>query len=131
MGVSLLTKMSDKVLLDFITEARKRGFSDKIIKEALLNKGWSIEKVDSAFDSLMPKFKSKNQVCIFLSDDLLQTLEKRGKKNMLTISEQIEDILRCSTINQKKKSSSAIPNEKLDDTLIGLFSRKNTGRRKR
>ncbi len=121
--------MVDKVLTDFITEARKRGFSDKIIKEALLNKGWSIEKVDCAFDSLMPKFKSKNQVCIFLSDDLLQTLEKRGKKNMLTISEQIEDILRRSTLNQKKKSSSLVPNEKLDDTLIGLFSRRRSGRK--
>src|SRR3972149_8343287 len=68
--------MPDKSLTNFITEARKRGFSDKIIKEALLDKGWPIAKVDSAFESLMPKFKSKNQVCIFLSDDLLSTLEK-------------------------------------------------------
>lgn len=120
--------MPDTKLVNFITEARKRGFSDKIIKEAILNKGWSIEKVDSAFESLMPKFKSKNQVCIFLSDDLLETLERRGKKNMLTISEQIEDILRRSTISQKKKSS--IPKDNLDDKLIGLFSRKRTGRKK-
>ena len=75
--------MPDKSLTNFITEARKRGFSDKIIKEALLDKGWPIAKVDSAFESLMPKFKSKNQVCIFLSDDLLSTLEKRGKKPAL------------------------------------------------
>ena len=120
--------MSDK-LTDFITEARKRGFSDKIIKEAILNKGWSVEKVESAFESLMPKFKSKNQVCIFLSDDLLETLEKRGKKNMLTVSEQIEDILRRSTLSLKKRSSNAIPNEKLDDSLIGLFSRRRSGRK--
>ncbi len=117
----------DKVLTNFITEARKRGFSDKIIKEALLDKGWAIGKVDSAFESLMPKFKSKNQVCIFLSDDLLATLEKRGKKNLLTISEQIEDILRRSTISQKKKKS--IYDEKLDDNLIGLFSRRRSGRK--
>lgn len=124
--------MPDKVLVNFIVEARKRGFSDKIIKEALLNKGWQIGKVDAAFDSLMPKFKSKNQVCIFLSDDLLTTLEKRGKKNMLTISEQIEDILRRSTLSLKKKSSNAVPsNEKLDDKLIGLFSRKNVGRKRK
>lgn len=122
--------MTDKILVDFITEARKRGFSDKIIKEALLDKGWHIGKIDSAFESLNPKFKSKNQVCIFLSDELLATLEKRGKKNLLTISEQIEDILRRSTLSQKKKSSTAIPNEKLDDALIGLFSRKRTGRKK-
>ena len=123
--------MPDKTLTDFITEARKRGFSDKIIKEALLNKGWAIGKVDKAFESLMPKFKSKNQVCIFLSDDLLSILEKRGKKNMLTISEQIEDILRRSTLSQKKRASTAIPNEKLDDALIGLFSRKRTGRKRK
>ena len=123
--------MSNKALTDFITDARKRGFSDRIIKEAFLNKGWSVERVDSAFESLNPKFKSKNQVCIFLSDDLLATLEKRGKKNMLTISEQIEDILRRSTISLKKRNSNAIPNEKLDDSLISLFSRKNTGRKKK
>ena len=121
--------MVDTRITDFITNARKRGYSDKIIKEAFLNKGWSVEKVDSAFESLNPKFKSKNQVCIFLSDDLLATLEKRGKKNLLTISEQIEDILRRSTISLKKKSSNAIPNEKLDDSLISLFSRKRTGRK--
>ena len=120
--------MPDIKLTDFIAEARKRGFDDNRIKEALLNHGWSLERIDSAFESLMPKFTSKNQVCIFLSDDLLSTLEKRGKKNMLTVSEQIEDILRRSTINQKKSSSSV--SEKLDDNLIGLFSRKNTGRRK-
>ena len=118
-------------LTDFITEARKRGFSDKIIKEALLDKGWSFEKVNSGFESLTPKFKSKNQVCLFLSDELLENIERRSKKNMLTMSEQIEDILRRSTLNQKKRSSTALPNEKLDDKLIGLFSRRNTGKRKR
>ena len=114
-------------LLDFITEARKRGFSDKIIKEALLDKGWQIEKIDKAFESLNPKFKSKNQVCIFLSDDLLKIIERRAKKNMQTISEQIEEILRKSCVTYKGNVSSQ---EKLDYTLVGLFSRKRTGKRK-
>jgi len=112
-------------LIDFITEARKRGFSDNIIKEALLDKGWPIIKIDKAFESLNPKFKSKNQVCLFLSDDLLNILEKRAKKNMQTISEQIEEIIRKSCVTYKGGTS---PSEKLDDSLVGLFSRKRTGR---
>lgn len=115
-------------LTDFITEARKRGFPDLRIKEALLDKGWKIEKIDSAFESLMPKFKSKNQISIFLSDDLLATLNKRAKKNMQTISEQIEDIIRKSCVTYKGGTSTS--NEKLDDRLVGIFSRKRTGRRK-
>ncbi len=114
-------------LIDFITEARKRGFSDNRIKEALLDKGWPITKIDSAFDSLNPKFKSKNQVCVFLSDDLLHTLERRAKKNMQTISEQIEDIIRKSCVSFKGGKQ---PPEKLDDNLVGIFSRKNVGRRR-
>ena len=114
-------------LIDFITEARKRGFSDKIIKEALLDKGWPITKIDNAFESLNPKFKSKNQVSIFLSDDLLKTLERRARKNMQTISEQIEDILRKSCVTYKGGVSSP---EKLDDRLVGIFSRKRVGRKR-
>lgn len=116
-------------LEDFITEARKRGFADRQIKEALLNKGWPAEKLDNAFDSLMPKFTSKNQVCLFLSDDLLNILDKRAKKNMQTISEQIEEILRKSCITYKGNKTPI--SEKLDDNLIGLFSRKNTGPKKK
>lgn len=116
-------------LINFITEARKRGFSDRIIKEALLDKGWPISKIDKAYESLNPKFKSKNQVCIFLSDDLLNILERRAKKNMQTISEQIEDILRKSCVTYK--GGKPINPEKLDDALVGIFSRKRTGPRKR
>jgi hypothetical protein len=114
-------------LTDFIDKARKRGFADNQIKEALLNNGWPIHRIDEAFDSLNPKFKSKNQVNIFLSDELLDILEKRAKKNMQTVSEQIEEILQKSCVNYKGKSSSTSLPEKLDDNLIGLFSRKNTG----
>jgi hypothetical protein len=114
-------------LIDFIIEARKRGFSDNKIKEALLDKGWDIKRIDSTFETLNPKFKSKNQVCIFLSDDLLHTLERRAKKNMQTISEQIEDIIRKSCVSFKGGTSTS--NEKLDDKLVGIFSRKRGGRR--
>ena len=121
--------MTNTQLANFITEARKRGFSDLQIKNAIIKKGWPVEKIDKAFESLMPKFKSKNQVAIFLSDDLLEILEKRSKKNMQTISEQIEEILRKSCVNYKggKKMNA----EKLDDTLVGLFSRRRGGRERK
>jgi len=109
-----------KELITFILEARKRGFSDNQIREAILDKGWPVKSMESAFDSFNPKFKLKNQVQVFLSDDLLKKLDKRAKKNMLAISEQIEDILRRSCINTKK----SLADEKLDDKLVGLFSRK-------
>ncbi len=109
-----------KTLTQFIQEARKRGFSDLQIRNALIEKGWQVEKIERVFLRLNPKFKLKNQICIFLSRELIQKLEKRAKKNMFTISEQIEDILRRSCIGMKKSSKE----EKLDDTLVSLFSRK-------
>ena len=112
--------MPERKLVNFIKEARRRSFSDLQIRHALLEKGWPVDKIEKAFQSLNPKSKFKNQVCIFLNDELLEKLEKRAKKNMFTISEQIEDILRRSSLNKKR-----IPaEEKLDDKLVSLFSRK-------
>ena len=114
-------------LLEFITEARKRGFSDIQIRRALLQKEWPEKTIEDAFNQLQPKFKSKNQVCIFLSNELLDDLEKRAKKNMFTLSEQIEDILRRSCISKKTAQSQ----EKIDDLLVGVFSRATRGRKRR
>jgi len=72
------------------------------------------------------KYKSKNQVTLFLSNELMSALEKRANKNLLTLSEQIEDILRRSTITASKKKTSPY-DPKIDDKLVGLFSRKRTG----
>jgi len=121
--------MPDKNLIDFIVEARKRGYSDFQIKEPLLKNGWSVNKIDAAFDSLNPKFKSKNQICIFLDDEILKLLEKRGKANMLSISEQIEDILRRSCV--RKKTETSVSKEKIDDLLVECFSRSRKGRKKK
>jgi hypothetical protein len=109
----------NKQLLDFIKEARKRGYSDLQIRKALIEKGWAIEGIEEVFSYLNPKFKLKNQICIFLSHELIQKLEKRAKKNLFTLSEQIEDILRRSCLSIKSTKE-----EKLDDTLVSLFSRK-------
>jgi hypothetical protein len=119
--------MADKKLVDFIRESRKRGFGDLDIRQALLNHGWTLAKVETAFNYLTPKYTNKNQICLFLSDELMGVLEKRAKKNMFTISEQIEDILRRSTINQGKKKSPY--DAKLDDALVNIFSRRRRGGR--
>ncbi len=120
-------KMPNPKLVKFIEEARKRGFDDYEIREPLLKQGWPSEEIEKVFLFLKPKYKFKNKVSVFLDTELLNMLEKRAKKNMLTIGEQIEDILRRSTISHSKKKTAY--DEKLDDTLISVFSRKKTGRK--
>ena len=119
--------MPNPKLVKFIEEARKRGFDDYEIREPLLKQGWPSEEIEKVFLFLKPKYKFKNKVSVFLDTELLNMLEKRAKKNMLTIGEQIEDILRRSTISHSKKKTAY--DEKLDDTLISVFSRKKTGRK--
>jgi Txe/YoeB family toxin of Txe-Axe toxin-antitoxin module len=111
----------NKELLQFIKEARSRGFSDLEIKKPLIQNGWTNEKIEQAFAYLNPKFENKNQICLFLSDEVLKQLKKRAKKNMFSLGEQIEDILRRSCVNTSKSSEES---EKLDDLLVGIFSRK-------
>lgn len=115
--------MIHKELVAFIKEARKRGYDDYQIKEPLLQKGWPAHEVEEAFASLKPHPKFKNKVCIYLDSDVLQLLDKRAKRNMFTLTEQIEDILRRSVLNSKKINRDT---EKLDDLLVGLFSRRRT-----
>jgi hypothetical protein len=124
--------MPNSKLLQFILESRKRGFDDWQIKEPLLKGGWKEELVNEAFIYISKKAKQKNKslvknaVTIYLDDDLVKTIDKRAKKNMMNFNEQVEDILRRSCLNIKKKSSTS--DNDLDDKFIGLFSRKNTGR---
>jgi len=120
--------MANKKLIDFIKEARIRGYGDLEIKKALIEHKWPLKDVEKAFDSLAPKHTIKNQVTLFLNDGVMDVLVKRAKKNLFTISEQIEDILRRSTVSQMKKKSPYDP--KIDDTLVSVFSRKRTGPKK-
>jgi hypothetical protein len=120
--------MTDTKLIAFIKEARRRGFGDYDIRKALVNHNWPEKEIEKGFVFLQPKFESKNQISLFLSDELLDALDKRAKKNMCTVSEQIEDILRRSTISQTKKNPSI--DEKLDDTLVSIFSRRRTAKKK-
>ncbi len=120
--------MPDKKLVGFIKEARKKGFSDLQIRKPLIENGWSVEKIEEAFYTLNPKFKLKNQICIFLDEGILKALEKRAKRNMFTVSEQIEDILRRSCVNVKTGYLKKI---KVDDTLVEIFSRERKGRKRK
>ena len=121
--------MANIKLVAFIKEARKRGYSDYAIRKPLLEHGWSIQQVEGAFSSANPKIriKSKNKVTLYLDSDVLNVLEKRANKNLMTLAEQIEDILRRSAINAGKIKKF---NDKIDDKLIAIFSRRNYKRKK-
>lgn len=118
-------------LVKFILEARRRGFDDGQIKEPLLKHGWPLNDVDSALASLKrtrktdPNYKVKNQISVYLSSEVLNILEKRAKKNMFNLNEQIEDILRRSCMNTKKQKEEE---DKIDDLFLKLFSRKTKGK---
>ena len=121
--------MPNKNLLKFIKEARARGFEDYQIREPLIKKGWPEQEVNSAFllihQNKLEKNKPKIPISIFLDQEILKIIEKRAKKNLLNNGEQIQDIIRRSCVNQKNKKPSE---EKLDDLLVSLFSRKRRGK---
>ena len=114
-------------LVSFIRESRKRGFDDFEIREPLLKKGWPLEEIEKAFYVLKPKYKLKNKISVYLDSEVLKIIDKRAKKNMLTLNEQIEDILRRSCINMKKGITKPV---KCDDSLVAIFSREKRGRRR-
>ena len=117
--------MINNQLIDFINEARRRGFSDYEIRKALIDNKWPVNVVEEAFKSFTPVKLAKNQVCIFLSTEVLTELEKRAKKNLMNLEEQIEDILRRSCARKK----TSVQQEKIDDLLVSCFSRSNKGRK--
>ena len=115
----MANKIANKILVKFIKQARKKSFSDLEIRKAIIDKGWPVQEIEKAFLFLQPKPKYKNQICLFLNNEIIETLQKRAKKNMFTLSEQIEDILRRSCI----RKSTTVKQEKIDDKLLLSFSR--------
>jgi hypothetical protein len=118
-------------LIKFIKEARKRGFDDYSIRTPLLKQGWPEAEVECAFAALKRKAREhtsfKNKVVIYLDNDLMKMIDRRAKKNMLTLPEQVEDTLRRSCISLKNKPSVS---QKIDDLLVSIFSRqKRNGKR--
>ena len=66
------------------------------------------------------------KLSISLDDDEVKILNKRAKKNFLTLREQVEDIIRRSCISSVKKSSMKLI--KVDDKLVAVFFRERRGR---
>ena len=65
------------------------------------------------------------RVSILIDDEEKKILQKRAKKNLMTIREQIEDIVRRSCVNAKNKTTTT----KVDDPLVAAFSRDSRGRK--
>jgi len=68
-------------------------------------------------------------ISVELTDELYKKLKARAKKNYQDLDELLEDIIRRSMISYKKGSSTS--SGKLDDSLIPLFSRVKSGRKKK
>ncbi len=60
---------------------------------------------------------------------LYNELEKRAKKEFLQVDELIEDIIRRSMLTYKRGIASG--DKKVDDKLIGIFSRSKRGRKRK
>lgn len=67
-------------------------------------------------------------VTINIDEEVKKIISKRAKKNMFTLREQIEDILRKSAVRTKTGNSRSI---KIDDKLVAAFSREKRGRKKK
>ena len=68
------------------------------------------------------------KITITLDDVEVKILNKRAKKNILSLKEQVEDIIRRSCIRSSKGTYKPF---KCDDALVGIFSRDRRGRKKK
>ena len=62
-------------------------------------------------------------ITISIDDEAKKVLIKRAKKNMFTLREQIENIIRKSAIRSKNTDSRQ--DIKVDDRLVSIFSKKS------
>lgn len=67
-------------------------------------------------------------VTISIDAEVQKIIGKRAKKNLLTIKEQVEEIVRQSAI--RTKSGTVSTGSKADDRLVDIFSRHKKGRKK-
>lgn len=66
------------------------------------------------------------KLAINLDDEEVKILEKRAKKNLMELKEQVEDIIRRSCISVSKGTYNPL---KCDDKLVEVFSRQKSGRK--
>ena len=69
------------------------------------------------------------KLTIHIDEDVKKIISKRAKDNLLTLREQIEDILRKSAVRTKKFNKYKYI--KIDDKLVSVFSREKRGRKKK
>ena len=69
------------------------------------------------------------KITVSLSDNEIKILKKRAKKNLLSLREQVEDIVRRSCVSYK--GGSGYTRVKPDDRLVSIFSREKRGRKKK
>jgi hypothetical protein len=70
-----------------------------------------------------------SQITISIDENVKKILNKRAKKNLFTLREQIEDILRKSAA--RTKAGKSYHTVKVDDKLVAIFSRDQRGRKKK
>lgn len=68
------------------------------------------------------------RVSIHIDPDEEKVLIKRAKKNLFSLREQIEDIIRRSCVTYKGGGPKKI---KVDDKLVAIFSREKRGKKKK
>jgi len=68
----------------------------------------------------------KRQISIHLDKELIKVLEKRAKKNFMTLRELINDILIRSMANYNKQKKYSEPEV---EKFVKIFSRKKRGRK--
>ncbi len=67
-------------------------------------------------------------ITVSIDEKVKKILEKRAKKNLMSLREQAEDIIRRSAANYKLGMQT---NVKVDDRLVEIFSKNKRGKRKR
>lgn len=67
------------------------------------------------------------EINLKIDSELYMELEKRAKREFLEVNELIEDIVRRSMLSYHKGNT--IGDSKVDDKLIGIFSRSKRGRK--
>ncbi len=68
-------------------------------------------------------------ITISIDEEVKKVLIKRAKKNMLSLREQAEEIIRQSAV--RTKSGTGNSQIKIDDRLVEVFSRQKKGRKRK
>jgi len=68
------------------------------------------------------------KLTIDIDNNVFRLVMRRAKQNLLTSREMVEDIVRRSMLSWRGGTRTRF---KVDDKLVGIFSRERTGRKKK